>query len=137
MEKVESEKDKKEITKRIDGYTKSMNDLEQQLITDGIINRDKVNVGQNNAEQLQAIHGMGRGATILFSMLRGEYFPKSNPNIRWQFEMIHSQQIKLRILLNINIIKKYYQLLQHMQIMQKFIKINSRANSYTRNARDI
>ena len=81
LEKVESEKDKKEITKRIDGYTKSMNDLEQQLITDGIINRDKVNVGQNNAEELQAIHGMGRGTTILFSMLRGEYFPKSNPNI--------------------------------------------------------
>ena len=80
LEKVESEKDKKEITKRIDGYTKSMNDLEQQLITDGIINRDKVNVGLN-AEQLQAIHGMSRGTTILFSMLRGEYFPKSNPNI--------------------------------------------------------
>ena len=30
---------------------------------------------------MQAIHGMGRGTTILFSMLRGEYFPKSNPNI--------------------------------------------------------
>ena len=80
LEKVESEKDKKEITNRIDGYTKSMNDLEKQLIADGIINRDKVNVGLN-AEQLQAIHGMGRGTTILFSMLRGEYFPKSNPNI--------------------------------------------------------
>ena len=71
----------KALIKKIDGYTKSMNDLEQQLITDGIIKRDKVNVGQNNAEELQAIHGMGRGTTILFSMLRGEYFPKSNPNI--------------------------------------------------------
>ena len=41
LEKVESEKDKKEITNRIDGYTKSMNDLEKQLIDDGIINRIK------------------------------------------------------------------------------------------------
>ena len=71
---------KSDYIKNIKNLQEKLDTLEKKLIDDGIINKDKLDKEQRNAEELQAIHGVNRGPRILFSMVRGEYLPKSNPN---------------------------------------------------------